>query len=367
MIFSIAMAVVFASPALPPKREIRTLPGYDWTRVPLRAPGKPAPPPVPDEQVVADFLKHLVESASYDAAARDFAVGQYEQTNRDELKDFIHRILPVLSPGFRRGMALLDEDRLDEAADELEALSRSEDPFLAVAAAELAATTMIELGTVDRCQSMLDRVRRSHRPIERYTTGSGHFRFMLGYCQVHNLQYARAYATLEDFLKNHPNAPERLRVSASQILTELARRVPGKLGDVRDLLTYAHRKIRNRLTDVALLDRQDEAIALLDQLIEEAEEQESNQGGGEGSGSGKDGPSGGQRPGGGARRSMLPSGEGGVGELRKVRARPGEVWGKMPPKEREQVLQTLQRRFPSQYRELLEQYYKQLAKDASSP
>jgi len=91
--------------------------------------------------------------------------------------------------------------------------------------------------------------------------------------------------------------------------------------------------------------------------------------GGEGEGGGRGGQrsSGQKNPGGGAQRSTLPTGPGSVGELRSNRARPGEMWGKMPPHDREQLLQTLQKQFPSQYRELLEQYYKQLAKDAPTP
>jgi hypothetical protein len=73
------------------------------------------------------------------------------------------------------------------------------------------------------------------------------------------------------------------------------------------------------------------------------------------------------QPGSGAKQSQLPQGGSAPeGELRKTRARPGDAWGKMPPREREQIIQTLQKHFPSQYRDLLEQYYKQLAKDNSS-
>ena len=60
----------------------------------------------------------------------------------------------------------------------------------------------------------LDRVREAHKPVEPYTTSADHFRFMLGYCQAHNLAYEHAFGTFQDFLKNHPSAPERLRVAA---------------------------------------------------------------------------------------------------------------------------------------------------------
>ncbi|MFQ5430469.1 MAG: tol-pal system YbgF family protein [Phycisphaerae bacterium] len=355
--------------ALPPKRGgLKPVPGYDWMAPRKRAPGKPAPPPVPAEKVVAEFLARLVDNETYDAAARAFVAKQRSTIQPDQLRGFLNLSLSVLSKEFKHALDLIDEDRPAEAADLFERLSRSDDPFLAVAAANLGATAMIDLEQVDRCQAMLDRVRKAHEPIERYTTASDHFRFMLGYCQVHNLAYEQAYATFEDFLKHYPNAPERLRTAATQIMTELARRAPGRLGDVRDLLDYARRRIRNGLVDDRVTERQEEAVALLDNLIEEAEEKEKNSGGGDGSGQGSGrGNSGGNQPQRGAQRSTLPSGGGRVGELRKRRAHPGEMWGRMPPRERREILQALQEQFPSQYRELLEQYYKQLAKDVRAP
>lgn len=367
MISLILLNVAFTAPALPPDEPLPPVPGYDWNAPRRRAAGKPAPPPVPPEKIVAAFIEHLSLASDYDPEARAFVIKQRSETAPEDLKDFINLSLSILSPEFKRALDLLDHEEADPAADLFEALARSDDPYLSVAAAGLGATALIEQERITRCQALLDRVRAAHAPVEQYTTASDHFRFMLGYCQVHNLEYEQAYATFEDFLKNHPHAPERLRTTATQILTELKRRAPGRLGDVRDLLRYARRRIGLGFTNDDVLDRQDEAVELLDALIEEAEDRENAGGdceGGNGSGGGK---SGGKNPGGGANRSTLPSGNGGVGELRRTRARPGEMWGKMPPKEREKVLQTLQKQFPSQYRELLEQYYKQLAKDAPSP
>lgn len=360
---AVVVAVCSSVWALPPKVRTEPVPGYDWLAPKKPAPRVPAPPPVPAEVVVRDFLRSVEAGRHYEPKAREFVLKKWPGGAVDsELgDDVIDLALSVLSPAFQQGLNLLDEDQIAEAADAFEQLSEADDPFLSVAAANHAATTLIEMEQIDRCQAMLDRVARDHKPIEKYTTASDQFRFMLGYCQVHNLAYEQAKGTFEDFLKHYPNAPERLRTAATQILTELSRREPGRLGDVRDLLSYARRRIGNGSTDDGVLDRQDEAVALLDDLIQEAEDQE-QQGQCD-----KDGdPDGGKKnPGSGAKRSTAPRGAQRVGELRRNRAKPGEMWGKMPPKQREQILQTLQRRFPSQYRELLEQYYKQLAKDAA--
>lgn len=371
MIHTILIMLAATTLALPPAKKPETLPGYDWTQVPKRAPGKPAPPPVPAEEVVDHFLEFLATTDAYDTKSKEFVAEQRKHVESEGLASFLTSAYTVLSPDFRKGLDLIDEDQVGAAVDVFRKLSESDDPYLSVASANLGATAMIELDRVDECMAMLDRVVEAHDPIEEYTTSSDHFRFMLGYCQVHNLQYRKAYATFEDFLKNHPNAPERLVVGARQILTELDRRAPGRIGDVRDIMHYARRKISNARIDDDLIEHQHEAVSLLDKLIKEAEDKENQgQGGGDGQngGSGKQGgDSGGQNdPGGGANRSTKPQGAGGVGDLRQRRAKPGEMWGKMPPRDREELLQTLQKQFPSQYRELLEQYYKQLAKDAPS-
>ena len=61
---------------------------------------------------------------------------------------------------------------------------------------------------------------------------------------------------------------------------------------------------------------------------------------------------------------MLPGGRfNEEGSMRAARrANPGEMWGSMPPAERERILQALRESFPSRYRQLVEQYYEELAK-----
>ena len=113
--------------------------------------------------------------------------------------------------------------------------------------------------------------------------------------------------------------------------------------------------------------RQDEAVKLLDQLIKKAQDKEKKQGGsgrrgGKGQGQGRGDPN---SPANDPRRdSEAPAGAGRIGDLRPTeKVDPGEMWGKLPPAEREKLLQSLRERFPSRYRELVEQYYRTLAED----
>lgn len=322
--------------------------------------------------VLQRFLDHVLVSSVYPPSAVEFVRERGAAVSPGGEGEFLAAALAVLSEEYRTGLDLVEKEDAKRAAEVFETLSASVDPFIAVASAVEGARQMIDLEEMERCRAMLDHLIKSRPDIESYTTEPDRLFFMLGYAQVHTLFYDSSERTLTDFLNRYPEAPERLRMTATQIVTELSRRVPGQLGDVRDLMQYARRRIDIGRVDDETISRQKEAVDLLTAMIDDAEQQEKNQGscskcGGKkckGGSKCKGPPSGAQEPGSGAQQSTLPGGEAREGELRRVRARPGAEWGRMPPREREQILQTLQRRLPSQYRELLEQYYHQLARDA---
>lgn len=339
----------------------------------IKPAGQPFVPPdgprISADAIIKAFLADVESRDDLPAKPREFLKASVAKLDSAQRQSFLNDSLALLSDGFRLGLEAMERDEPAKAADLFEALTIDDNPYLAVAAANQAATTMVDIEQLDRCGQMLADVLAAHPDIEQYTLDPENFVFMLGYCQLHNLDYDAASGTLNAFLKRYPDSPERLRITATQILTELERRVPGKLGDVRDLMNFARRRIKNGDTGEVVATRQAAAVELLSAMIQEAENQEKSKsnckkcGGGKCKG-GHGTPKGNTNPGGGAKQSALPEGDSRVGELRRTTARPGEEWGRMPPREREQILQTLQRQFPSQYRELLEQYYQQLAKDA---
>ena len=321
------------------------------------------------DAVIQGFLADLATRDEFPSQARTHLANSFSKLEPSHKGEFLNSGLALLSDGFRIGLESLERDEPEKAADIFEALTIDDNPYLAVASACQAATALVDLDQIDRCGRMLGAVMEAHPDIEQYTLAPDIFVFMLGYCQLHELNYEAAPITLRTFLARYPQASERLRTTATQILTELDRRVPGKLGDVRDLMNFARRRIHNGDTGEVVASRQAAAVELLSAMIDEAESQEKSKSGCKKCGGGKckgghGAPKGNTNPNSGAKQSNLPGGESRVGELRKTQARPGEEWGRMPARERDQILQTLQRQFPSQYRELLEQYYQQLAKDA---
>jgi hypothetical protein len=96
-------------------------------------------------------------------------------------------------------------------------------------------------------------------------------------------------------------------------------------------------------------------VASLDELIKELEQQ--TKGGGTGASPNPTKP---------ANRSTLAKGPGGQGPLHDPLAGT-RVWGQLPPKQREQILQSQTEGFPPGYESVLSSYYSQLAHGQTGP
>ena len=61
-------------------------------------------------------------------------------------------------------------------------------------------------------------------------------------------------------------------------------------------------------------------------------------------------------------RSQIVRGSGGQGELHQAKSGAGR-WGDLPPKRREQILQSTTEGFPPGYEQILQSYYQRLAQE----
>jgi tetratricopeptide (TPR) repeat protein len=153
------------------------------------------------------------------------------------------------------------------------------------------------------------------------------------------------------FLREFPNAPERLRSSAAQIKAELEQQ-EGMLHDISDIMRFCERKIRKTSTGQKTQDKQKMIIEELQKIIEMMEKQEQ-------SGGGAPGGPGGLKP---AENSALPGGNGATGSLKKAPRKVAEKWGALRPGERKAIEAELNGKMSPRYRKMLEDYYKKLGK-----
>lgn len=357
----VAMGVVPDAPATQPAAEV--------VLRPILSPEQRAEAA---REVIDRFIGHLAGAAMFPESAREAVTEAWKGHRADDApQDFLTAALAMLSERFREGFEALDEADYEKADGAFRALLNAEDPYLSLHAGVLLGHSLVEQDRLDEAEEILAGLVARGDALYEQTFHEPEVDFLLGYAQLSNLRYDAARETLERFKQKHPDAPERFRLPARQMLQELAIRQPESLGEVSDLMTYSGRRLRHGQIGEPVRVSQIRAIELLNKLIEEAEDREQGNcdsdcegGGGGGGGQGQSGGSAGGAPGAPAEESSLPGGEGRIGELRRSpTARPGEMWGQMPPHERERILQSLRQDFPSQYRQLVEQYYRQLAKE----
>jgi len=333
----------------------------------------PAVPVRPTAEIVEQFVQYVADSSDYAESARRFVAAEWDKRRGTPVADtLLSESLALLYPDFKTALDGLSGDNAKPSLETLIKLADHRDPYLSVNAATLAAQALVDQDRIIEADALLRRVSEQHADWRDRTTAVPELLFLQGFCALQALRYDDAISSFSEFVRGYPAAPERLRRSAEQILTELSRREPQRLGDVRDLMDYARRELSLGKSDGDVREKQRKAVDLLNALIAEAEEREKQQNQGKSSsksGSKKGTPRGANPGNQHAQRSMLPPGEAnGPGELGEAkRVRPGEAWGKMQPNEREALLQALQKQFPSQYRDLVEQYYRQLSKDGSEP
>ncbi len=320
------------------------------------------------------FVAHTSASGTVDATAKRAVADAWKKHRNDaEPEGFLIAGVAIICEPFKVAFAALDEEDYASTDKSLRSLVDGKDPYVSLHAAALLARSLVEQDQLEAAEEVLTPLAGKEKELTDKSFLETEVDFLLGYCQLSNLHYDKALATLEAFERQHPGAPDRFRLPARQMLQELLVRQPERLGAVSDLMAYAGRRLGHGCPARPVQLKQERAVELLGKLIKEAEEQEKQSRGCKHCGGkgcrkcqgGRSGiPRGNWVPGSPADRSVLPGGPGRIGDLhRPPTARPGEVWGQMRPEERQRILQSLRKNFPTRYRQLIEQYYKQLAKE----
>lgn len=167
-----------------------------------------------------------------------------------------------------------------------------------------------------------------------------------------------ARAALVQLLERSDEIPERYLQLAKLLDPDLK----GLSDDSFDHISRRMNDIRRRLaygrTGPVVQSIENDVLKSLDKKIDELEQQQQAQQQAQGAS-------------GGGAQPMQPMQDSQIAELKA----PGNVdrknigsqsgWGDLPPKEREQALQQLGRDFPAHYRELIEDYFRELATESS--
>lgn len=320
--------------------------------------GAAATRPVSRVSVVNDgFRAWLDQHRSTPAGDR---VMMNDASTADE-QNFLESALVVLSAELGQALALYDGGALIEARHALAPLLSTDNPFLSMTAQYYDARIAVAQGMLEEAEELLKTRFADWSSVARFTNKAPHARLLLAHCQAGNLRFDEAMGSLRDLVMESSDAPESVRVGAKQLVLELERRERGTLAEAAGLMDYSQRRLASADATERVQQRQEEIVKLLDELIEDAQQQEQKSKSGGRGGQGGQGRQAG-RPGAPLEESRTTPGAGQIGDLHTApQAQPGEMWGKLPPAEREKILERLREKYPSRYRQLVEQYYRSLA------
>ncbi len=168
------------------------------------------------------------------------------------------------------------------------------------------------------------------------------------------LEREKAMESLNGFDEKFPDSGPRTRAIVDRLRELSAAYKDDNILGVRDSMHEARRRLAHTDSGETTQQHQQHAMAVLDKIIEEAQQSSSP-----GSGSGNQlGPPTGGSP---AQQSGIRQG-GGNANGRRVHATGGN-WGDLPDSERKEIVSDIQAELPKRDREMVEQYFKTLAEE----
>lgn len=157
--------------------------------------------------------------------------------------------------------------------------------------------------------------------------------------------------------ENEEFIPRRYTTLANLMKADIGPLKKDSLDEVARLMSDIQRRLKLGRAGTRVRKEEDDVIAKLDKMIEELEKQQQQQQGG-GQGSGSLNPS-------SPAQDSTPLGGSGPGNVDRRNHGDGEDWGSLPPKERQKALQQISKELPAHYREVIEEYFRKLARDGS--
>lgn len=246
----------------------------------------------PDAKSDAPKVKAKAKAASYEKKARAFLESLTEDGVDDkkvaQLKallekqlatgktgandDFIGEALLRVYSDYRKAMRSWLRQYHDKAAKRLMQVSADADNdyllahanyFLARADLQRGLFEKAEKNLADLAKHELDFFHRDYEVV-----------FYLGLAQGQLLKREQALKTFARFGKEHGDAPERYRILANKIASELKVRGENELYDLADRMTLVERFLSKKHSGKPTQAKQKEIVEILDRLIKLAEEQE---------------------------------------------------------------------------------------------
>lgn len=320
-------------------------------------------------KVIDGYIAHLKADKTLPEDVRKAALVKAEELRKsDETRDFaITDSLRELSPVFKKALAALGAEDFKTATPLLTELTKSKNPYMqAQSRYFLARSAMLQ----EKYEQALPHLQALNGDLVAQSTHPGEVMFLTGMAQLHVLKRKEAAKTLADFLKNYPDAPERLRVAAWRQLELLQTITVGSLADIHQHMELSRRRLNLKHSGDKTQETQKKIVAMLDKMIKEAEKNQGKSGqcACKGGGNKKPGAAKGNGAGQG-QGSKKGQGDptGGQGTVtRKDNKTPRGTNQRSPwdhlrkTKRDDKVFSAVKSKFPARYQKLMEQYFRSL-------
>ena len=179
-------------------------------------------------------------------------------------------------------------------------------------------------------------------------------------CIAHHrlLQKEQCLLSLTKLMENEAQLPRRYRTLATLMEADIKPLKPDSLDEIARLMDDVRRRLNLGHAGQRVRKEEDDVVAKLDKMIEELEEQQKRQ---QAPGAG----SGGAQSNSPAKDSQ-PLGGRGPGDVDQKKLGNKSGWGNLPPKQREEALQQISKDLPAHFREVIEEYFRKLAREGGN-
>ena len=185
--------------------------------------------------------------------------------------DIVSESLMQMYPAFEDAMAALGDEETDAAIAQLEKLATQEDKFLQAESSYYIGRAQMMAERYELALPVWKDVLEKHAET---TFRTAEALFFKGMSESQLLKRKDAIASLDKFIIDYEDAPERMQVAAWHELELLRSLKDGTLGDVQDRMEFSRRKLHIEDSGDETQEEQDRIIAMLEKLIEQAEQQE---------------------------------------------------------------------------------------------
>jgi tetratricopeptide (TPR) repeat protein len=304
-------------------------------------------------ETIDRFLAQCKANPQLNDQMREEIVQAVEKLRQDPatMDEAITAGLRIASPEFAAALQSLGAEQAEQAVNQLSPLATSPDPFLLVESKLFLARALVLQERHEDALPHLTAVTEVHAAD---TVRAGEARFLKAQAEVATLDMEAARDDFLQFLNENPNAPRRARREAQAALIDIEEADTSMLPDIHTKMDFSRRRLTLEDTGEKTQAVQEEVVALLTQMIEELEKKCGNC-------KGCKSCCGGSKPGGGGMGGANPGMSSGTSQEPRLTERDGPrtPWVDLSQRHEDPTaFNAAKTRYPLQYKELVEQYYR---------